>query len=350
MNKFLSLLYAFIIVSISLLMVLSYDGFFPAAAFGAGNSRKDLRSNLSAARAAVENKNAAKSKNKLNGENDAADENKLNGETDKAAKNENDLNGKNDAAGQNETNGETGAEKSAKEDGAEPGVEDENSPKEDDAKETTVGFETDITSKYIWYGIPLSKGGVALSSLWLEQKGWTYMVYGNFDLTDRVFNQFNLYVSKALTIGALETEFAVQSYFYPHTEDSPMTNEFILTLTKPYKNFSLYLSQSWDIKTYKGAYIADLGVSIERAAGAKGLFKSAVYLEYGSKTFNEVNLELPKAAINSAGAEVSYTYTRKDGIYFRPHAEYSVVIDKDLKDLVEKPDTLSYGFAVGKNF
>jgi len=316
MSKYLSLLYAFIIVSITPLLVLSYDGFFPAAAFGAGNSGKSLRSGLSATRTAIENKKSA------------ADENKLN-----------DAAVKEDIAAENEINAETVT-----------GPGGEKISKEDDAKKSSIGFETDFTSKYIWYGIPLSKGGVALSSLWLEQKGWTYMVYGNFDLTDRVFNQFNLYVSKALTIGALETEFAVQSYFYPHTEDSPMTNEFILTLTKPYKNFSLYLSQSWDIKTYKGAYVADLGVSIERAAGAKGLFKSAVYLEYGSKTFNEVNLELPKAAINTANAEVSYTYTRKDGIYFRPHAEYSVVIDKDLKELVEKPDTLSYGFAIGKNF
>jgi len=311
MSKYLSLLHAFIIISISLLLVLSYDSLFRAGVSAAGNFRKEIRSNLSATRAAVETK--------------------------KTAKTAKDLNGENAAAGQIE-------------DGAETGTEGEKIAKEDDAKRSAVGFETDFTSKYIWYGIPLSKGGVALSSLWLEQNGWTYMVYGNFDLTDRVFNQYNLYVSKALTIGALETELAVQSYFYPHTEDSPMTNEFILTLTKPFKNFSLYLTQSWDIKTYKGAYVADLGVSIERAAGAKGLFKSAVYLEYGSETFNTVNLELSKAAINTAGAEVSYTYTRKDGIYFRPHAEYSVVIDKDLKTLVEKPDTLSYGFAVGKNF
>ena len=309
MNKLIFSFYNSFIVSIFLATVLSYAGSFPAPAFCAGTGASEPHFSRFLRPAADENQ--------------------------KRAKHENNLNIGNAASNNNEKDNEIDGEKDTKEGGL---------------KNSSIGFETDITSKYIWYGIPLSKGGVAQSSLWLEENGWTYMVYGNLDFTDRVFNQFNIYISKSLNIGALETEFAAQSYFYPHTEDSPMTNEFILTLTKPFKNFNLYLAQSWDMKTYKGSYVADLGLSIERAMGSKGLLKSAVYLEYGSKTFNEVNLELSKAAVNVAGAEFSYTYTRKDGIYFRPHAEYSAVIDKDLKELVEKPDTWSYGFAIGRNF
>jgi len=70
-------------------------------------------------------------------------------------------------------------------------------------------------------------------------------------------------------MGVFETEMAVQSYTYPTAEDSPPTREFIMTLTRPYRNFDLYLSQSWDIQTYKGSYVADLGIAFEREAGTK---------------------------------------------------------------------------------
>lgn len=216
-------------------------------------------------------------------------------------------------------------------------------------KGPVTGFETDYISKYVWYGIPLSDGAVAQSCLWLENRGYTYMIYGNYDLSRREFDQYNLYFSKAFQMGVFETEMAVQSYTYPTAEDSPSTREFIMTLTRPYRNFDLYLSQSWDIQTYKGSYVADLGIAFEREAG-RGSFKSSFYLEYGSRIFNEVNLELAKPAIDMAGAEISYTYTRNDGYYIRPHAEYSLAIDRDLKEIIEKPDTLSYGIAVGKYF
>ena len=216
-------------------------------------------------------------------------------------------------------------------------------------KGPVTGFETDYISKYVWYGIPLSDGAVAQSCLWLENRGYTYMIYGNYDLARREFDQYNLYLSKSFKMGVFETEMAVQSYHFPTFEDSPSTREFIMTLTRPYRNFDLYLSQSWDLQTYKGSYVADLGISFEREAGS-GSFKSSFYLEYGSRIFNEVNLELSKPAIDIAGAEISYTYTRKDGYYIRPHAEYSLAIDRELKEIIEKPDTLSYGIAVGKYF
>lgn len=212
-----------------------------------------------------------------------------------------------------------------------------------------TGFETDYISKYVWYGIPLSEGAVAQSYLWLENRGYTYMIYGNFDLARREFDQYNLNVSKTFNMGVFEAEATLQSYHFPTAEDTPSTREFIMTLTRPYGNFSLYLSQAWDIHTYKGSYVADLGVSIEREAG-RGEFKSSFFIEYGSRIFNEINLEFPQPAIDMAGIETSYTYTRHDGIYIRPHAEYYFVINKDLKKLVEKPDTFSYGVAVGRYF
>ena len=233
--------------------------------------------------------------------------------------------------------------------GEESGSSSETYTAEVNIKGPVTGFETDYISKYVWYGIPLSDGAVAQSCLWLENRGYTYMIYGNYDLSRREFDQYNLYFSKAFQMGVFETEMAVQSYTYPTAEDSPATREFIMTLTRPYRNFDLYLSQSWDIQTYKGSYVADLGIAFEREAG-RGSFKSSFYLEYGSRIFNEVNLELSKPAIDMAGAEISYTYTRKDGYYIRPHAEYSLAIDRDLKEIIEKPDTLSYGIAVGKYF
>lgn len=229
-------------------------------------------------------------------------------------------------------------------------VSGENKAEEDSPSRPSIGFETDYISKYVWYGIPLSDGAVAQSSLWLENRGYTYMIYGNFDLAKRVFDQYNLYISKSVQAGRIEAEFALQSYHFPRDEEALSTREFILTLTRPFKNFDLYVSQSWDIQTYKGSYIADFGISFERETPRGEVFKSSFYIEYCSRIFNELNLELSKPAFDMAGSEFSYTYTRKDGIYIKPHAEYYTAIDKDLKDIVEKPDTFSYGITVGKTF
>jgi len=221
---------------------------------------------------------------------------------------------------------------------------------EDAPSRPSIGFETDYISKYVWYGIPLSDGAVAQSSLWLENRGYTYMIYGNFDLAKRVFDQYNLYISKSIQAGPVEAEFALQSYHFPEDEEALSTREFILTLTKPFKNFDLYVSQAWDIQTYKGYYIADFGISLERETPRGGVFKSSLYVEFCSRIFNELNFELSKPGFDMIGSEISYTHTRKDGVYIKPHAEYYTAIDKDLKEIVEKPDTFSYGITVGKTF
>ncbi|HEX3036561.1 MAG TPA: TorF family putative porin [Thermodesulfobacteriota bacterium] len=216
------------------------------------------------------------------------------------------------------------------------------------------GTEIDFNSRYVWRGIALSEGAVMQPSVWISAFNFTFYIWGNFILNDEPnqgeFNEIELILYYSREWGKVTFEPFVVYYVYPNQEDVPSTGEVTLNLYYSFGPFNIFTSHTFDFVEYEGSYFGDAGLSYEHQLSSTLTLEASSSFGWASSEFNSVNIGLSKSAFNFAGGNLSLTYYPKEFLYFRPHIEFSAIVDGELRDQLDDPTILNVGVAVGMEF
>jgi hypothetical protein len=218
-------------------------------------------------------------------------------------------------------------------------------------------FQADYNARYIWRGIAYSNGTVLQPSLGVSYKDFYVWVWGNYDLSYgsldeefRRFNEVDFNISYTYEWNRLTIEPSLLSYFYPRQDDAPTTVECSVKLSYNLGLISIFTNQTVDVVEYDGAYFADLGFAYERDLGDKFLFEADTSLGFGSDRFNEAYLEISENALNLYALNLSLTYQLTEAFSIRPHLEFTVILDDELRDQVGDSAVLNGGLSVELDF
>jgi len=230
----------------------------------------------------------------------------------------------------------------------------EESGEDEKGSATKFGVEMDFNSRYVWRGIPSSRGGVLQPYLWVSRGNFTCSLWGNMPLEGTSdsgrLNEIDPTISYSARWGKLQIEPSLQFYLYPGI--APGTGELAVNLAYPAGDFKISTSHAIDIHRYRGAYFGEAGIAFEKDLSPNLSLKAYTGLGWGSSRFNEAYADLPVNALNLSSSRLSLTYypDPKSSLYVRPHVEYTHTIDKRLRRHLESPDILNCGITVGTEF
>jgi hypothetical protein len=218
----------------------------------------------------------------------------------------------------------------------------------------TYGGEVDFNSRYVWRGIAFSEGVVMQPSAWISISDFAFSIWSNFVLDEEAnqgqFNEIDLVFAYNWKWNKITIEPALQFYLYPNQEDAPTTGEVYITLSYAVGPIQVITSHNFDIVEYEGSYFGDVGISYEREFHSKWSLEASWGLGWGSSTFNEVNLGLSESALEMINGSLSLSYHPVSSFYFRPHIEFSRILDENLRSQVDDPTIISGGLAFGMEF
>lgn len=219
----------------------------------------------------------------------------------------------------------------------------------------TIGAEADFNSRYVWRGIPLSKGAVMQPSVWISASDFTLTLWNNFVLDHETnhgqTNEFDFILAYCKEWDNISIEPSINYYWYLNQEEAPSTGELAVKLAYSINsNIELFTNQYIDVKEYPGAYFGDIGVGYTRDLNSVLTFEGSIGFGWGSSKFNKTYLAVAKNALNVAQGEISLTYHQKNCFYLRPHVAVSTILDNELQQQLDDSTLLYGGIALGKEF
>lgn len=175
----------------------------------------------------------------------------------------------------------------------------------------TLGFETNLASKYLWRGLAFSQNAVSQNSIWMSKMGLTGIIWSNYDFKaekeNPSFNELDLAMTYESFINRIGIETSVQAYFYPDQPESPSTAEISVRPSYDFSFFELFTNHTFDIGEYESA------------------------------------LEL-------AFREVNATWNLSDYLYLKPHVILSTILDRNIRALLENTTLFQIGIVLGGEF
>jgi hypothetical protein len=221
------------------------------------------------------------------------------------------------------------------------------------ASELSCGAELDGNSRYVWRGLALSDGPVLQPSAWVSLAGLTLTPWANFAFREgdarAGFNELDLTLDYSRDVSSLTVNPSFALYLYAD-EDAPSTGELALALSCPLGPVSVFTDHSVDLIAAPGAYYGDAGLGFERGLACGLALEASASAGWGSARFNEANIGVNRAALNTAGADLALTWSPGGAFYLRPHAALSVLLDPELRSAVPSPLLITGGLAVGRDF
>jgi len=222
------------------------------------------------------------------------------------------------------------------------------------ASELSLGAELDGNSRYVWRGLALNDGPVLQPSAWVSLAGFTVTPWANFafreDGAPAGFNELDVTLDYSRDVSDLTVTPSFSAYLYPNQADAPPTGELALALSYPVGPVCICTDHSVDLIATPGAYFGDAGLSYEADLTPSLTVEASASVGWGSARFNEANLDVNRAALNVAGADLALTWCPRWLFYLRPHAALSVLPDRELRTAVPSSLLVTGGLAVGKEF
>ena len=223
----------------------------------------------------------------------------------------------------------------------------------EEEKDWEIGAEIDFNSQYIWRGMEYSKGAIMNPQAWITWKEWTFYVWSNMVLNDEPtqgdFNEFDYYLTYSKELGKFTLEPSVVYYMYLDQEDSPDTAEASIYLSYDFSPFEIFTRHTVDFVAYDWAYFIENGVTYTQELNDKLSFESTVSVGNGNNRFNKAYVGVNENAWNYIEFDFSFTYNITDNVYVRPHAEYVVILDHDLRNELDNT-VFNAGGAIGVTF
>jgi hypothetical protein len=216
----------------------------------------------------------------------------------------------------------------------------------------SFGAELDGNSRYVWRGLAFSEGPVLQPSAWVSLAGFTLTPWANFafreDDAPAGFNELDFTLDYSRDVSDLTVNPSFSIYLYPNQSDAPPTGELALALSYPVGPVSIFTDHSIDLIAAPGAYFGDAGLSFETELVPSLTLEASAYAGWGSARFNDVNVDVNRAALNVGGADFALTWSPGGRFYLRPHVAFSSLLDAGLREATERPFNVTAGLAVGR--
>jgi hypothetical protein len=210
----------------------------------------------------------------------------------------------------------------------------------------TWGAEVDSSSRYLWHGLPYSDGAVVWPSAWLSGQGFTVGLWLNVDRHYRPkFNEYDLSVGYERAIGKLTISGTFSRYTFREISGDPgSTSEAIVRAAYSIGPGEVFVTNSFDVEKYVGAYYVDIGYAVERALTATSLLKVDASVAFWT-TFAE-KYGLPSdGPLGPAILNVALVQKLTAAVGVRPHVTFTRLLDRVARRELGTPG-ITYGAAI----
>jgi hypothetical protein len=226
---------------------------------------------------------------------------------------------------------------------------------EEEPPQRTVeyGFETDMSSRYLFRGVPFSQEPVSQLTAWTSFSGVSFYAFGNVLLKrepgQNDFNELDFGASYSRELGPLTLEPAFDAYVFrvPAPRRPPHTLEGAVKASCPLGPIEAFTNQTVDLVFNPGAYYAEAGLSFERAFSTSASIEAVLTFAWASSRFNSAHVGLPLGGFNHVGILLSLTYIPRERFYLRPHFELASFAMSPLGPHLAEPTVGSFGLAFG---
>jgi hypothetical protein len=221
-------------------------------------------------------------------------------------------------------------------------------------KKIDVGTDLDFVSRYVWRGIYYSDGVVWQPSAWISKWGITPSVWANYVLNNErdqwKFNEVDLNLSYQYDLAGLVIKPGFIYYLYPYNVGNS-TAEASVFLSYPIVSWlKAYTTQNFDIKQFKSAYYADLGLALSKEINQYISVQAQVSMAWASSKFNNAYYYVPKTAVNNVMLNLGMIAKPLPFLYVRPHLQYFVLTNKDIRKAFDTPNLFCVGVALGATY
>jgi hypothetical protein len=212
--------------------------------------------------------------------------------------------------------------------------------------------EVDVSSRYLFRGVPFSEEPVTQITASAVVSGVTFYAWGNVLLKreprQNDFNELDLGVSYAYQRGKLTLEPAFDAYVFrvPAPETAPHTTEGSIQVSWALGPAAVFTRQSVDLTLNRGAYYAEAGFSLERALSPRMSLSGVFTFAWASERFNSGHIGVAVGGWNHAGVELALTYAG-ERFYLRPHFELTSLARSAFRQHLAEPTVSRFGIGVG---
>jgi hypothetical protein len=220
-------------------------------------------------------------------------------------------------------------------------------------------IETDFNSRYVYRGIPFSRGPVAQTTASVTISGLTLYTWANLmlghELHQNQFSEFDFGLSYKKEWRKLAIEPAFDFYWFrspataPAVLGVPPTGELSLGASYPIGPVRVFSRHSVDTVSYRGAYFGTAGVSYERTWRRRYTLAGTVTAGWASAKSNNAYAGFHQRGVNITATKVAFTYPLAHGIYLRPHWELTAIPSRQLRTAISSSTVGGFGVAVGVN-
>lgn len=216
------------------------------------------------------------------------------------------------------------------------------------------GFESDLSSRYVWRGLALSSASVSQNSVWISEGAFSGSIWCNYDL-DAVggqpsLNELDVALTWESSFGPCGIDATVQSYTYPRQQDYPSTVEIALGMSWDLPSIQPFFTHTVDIKEYSGAYFGEFGLASGWEINERTSAEARAGLGWASVKFNEANVGISSGALQQAFFEASVSFYPGGSLHVRPHVLFSDILDSDIESAIDDPTLAQVGVALGGEF
>ncbi len=205
---------------------------------------------------------------------------------------------------------------------------------EEKGPEFSYGIDGGFSNKYLWRGICYNNGLIFQPDVYVSYGNLSFTAWCNIPVweTDKLNTNgneidFTLGYSNSFFNFDLESSLNYYHYFY---DPDASTSEFIINLSYPIGDFSLFTGFSVDILQYAGAMYDELGIEYEKELSDRFTISGSLLTAVASKKFNKNYLEVEKSAFNLLGANATLTYSPFADFHIDAHFQFNHTLDKEL--------------------
>jgi hypothetical protein len=141
-------------------------------------------------------------------------------------------------------------------------------------------------------------------------------------------------------------------YFYrdPLSIDSSQSIEGWLYLSYSLGPLRLFMKQSVDVRSYRGAYFGEAGLAFDRRVSRRTKIGGSSGIGWASSTFNRAYFGIDKSALNRLSVEGWLSVHVTPRFYLGPEFRFSTTIDRAVRAEVAQPTYLFVGLTTGVEF
>ena len=232
-------------------------------------------------------------------------------------------------------------------------------PAKEGGPEVSADLAATYNGMYVWRGLRVVDGPVLQPSATLGYGGLSVNAWGNMDLSDvngqdEDFTEIDLTLDYSWSWKDLNLSAGTIYYTFPHASANISTLELYAsagldTLLSP--AVTVYQDVDEAGGTYAtisaGHTFEDLFEPVEGVPVALSLGGS---LAYGSSGFNEFYYSTNSAGLADGVLTASLPVQLSENLSLAPSVNYSSLLDSDIRDSVDEPDSFWAGLTVSYSF